>query len=192
VEAHLRHVGAELKDLLRDSPYERLLIACTEPLWPRVIAHLSPEVRGRLHDQRLSLDVPDAGIEEIVAAADGVLEQERTGHVEQVLAELREHLARNTRAAAGPEAVLLALVERRVQALLYETALELSGVMCPRCGWMGLGAQSCPNDGGEVLERESLIEDAVQSAVNQSAEVIPLRDSPALRSFEGIAATLRF
>jgi peptide subunit release factor 1 (eRF1) len=190
VEAHLRHVAAELHDLLKESPYDHLLIACTEPLWPRVIAHLHPDVRARLHDERLSLDVPDAGIEDIVAATDAVLEDERSAHEEEVLAELREHLARN--AAVGPDDVLLALVERRVQVLLYETGLELSGVLCPRCGWMGLDAESCPNDGGEVLRRESLLEDAVQSAVNQAAEVIPLRDRPELRSFDGIAATLRF
>jgi peptide subunit release factor 1 (eRF1) len=192
VEAHLRHVGRELKDLLSESPYDHLLVACTEPLWPRVLAHLPPEVRGRLHDKRLSLDVPDAGIEDIVAAADFVLEDARARHVEDVLAELREHLARNTRAAAGPDAVLLALVERRVEALLYEAELQLAGVICPRCGWMGVEAQSCPNDGGEVQQRESMLEDAVDAALNQSAEVIPLRDTPALRAFAGIAATLRF
>jgi peptide subunit release factor 1 (eRF1) len=192
VEAHLRHVSAELTNLLRESPYDHLLIACTEPLWPRVIAHLHADVRPLLHEERLSLDVPDAGIEEIVAAADAVLEADRASHVEQVLGELREHIARNSRAAVGPDAVLLALVERRVQALLYETGLELSGVRCPRCGWMGLDAPSCPNDGGEVQARHSLLEDAVQAAVTQSAEVIPVRDQPALASFDGIAATLRF
>jgi peptide subunit release factor 1 (eRF1) len=192
VEAHLRHVGARLHDLLRDSPYDHLLIACTEPLWPRVLAHLHPDVRARLHDDRLSLDVPDVGIEDIVAAADAVLERDHAAHTEQVLSELREHLARNTRAAAGPEAVLLALVERRVQALIYESGLQLQGVLCPRCGWMGVEAQSCPNDGGDVQSRENVVEDAVQSAVKQDAEVIPLRDRDDLRSFQGIAATLRF
>jgi peptide chain release factor subunit 1 len=192
VDAHLRHVARQLHDLLTGSPYDQLLIACTEPLWPRVLAHLQPDVRARLHDERLALDVPDAGIEEIVAATDAVLEREHAAHEEQVLAELREHLARNSRAAAGPEAVLLALVERRVQVLLYERGLQLEGVLCPRCGWMGIEAQSCPNDGGDVQSRDNVVEDAVQAAINQDAEVIPLRDRDDLRSFQGIAATLRF
>jgi peptide chain release factor subunit 1 len=192
VEAHLRHVAQELHHLLGEAPFEHLLIACTEPLWPRVLSHLHADVRARLHDRRLVLDVPDAGIEEIVAASDAVLEDERRAHEEQLLAELREHLARNTRAAAGPEDVLLALVERRVQALLYEAGLQAGGVRCPRCGWMGVEGESCPNDGGEVDRRESILEDAVQSAIGQDAEVVPLRDRPDLRAFDGIAAILRF
>ncbi len=192
VEAHLRHVAGVLHDLLRESPYEHLLIACTEPLWPRVLARLHPDVRARLHDERLSLDVGDAGIEEVVAATDAALESDRRAHVDAVLAELREHVARKLRAALGPDAVLLALVERRVQALLYENGLQVAGVLCPRCGWMGVDGESCPNDGGPLERRASILEDAVQSAINQSAEVLPLRDRPDLRPFEGIAATLRF
>jgi peptide chain release factor subunit 1 len=192
VEAHLRHVASVLHDLLKESPYEHLLIACTEPLWPRVLARLHPDVRARLHDERLSLDVGDAGIEDVVAATDAALESDRRAHVDAVLAELREHVARDLRAALGPDAVLLALVERRVQALLYENGLQVAGVRCPRCGWMGVQAESCPNDGGPLERRASILEDAVHSAINQSAEVLPLRDRPDLRPFEGIAATLRF
>jgi peptide chain release factor subunit 1 len=192
VEAHLRHVARVLQELLRESPYERLLVACTEPLWPRVRAHLHPEVLALLHDERLSLDVGDAGIEDVVAATDAVLEAERRAHVEEVIAELREHVARNTRAATGLEAVLLALVERRVQALLYDADLPAAGVLCPRCGWMGVDGDRCPNDGGPIEHRAPILEDAVALAVSQSAEVLPLRDRPDLRAFDGIAATLRF
>jgi peptide chain release factor subunit 1 len=192
IEAHLRHVARVLQELLHESPYERLLVACTETLWPRVREHLHPEVRARLHDERLALDVADAGIEEVVAATDAVLEAERNAHVEAVLAELREHVARNARAALGLEAVLLALVERRVQALLYDVGLPADGVLCTRCGWMGVGGERCPNDGGPVERRSPILEDAVALAVSQSAEVLPLRDRPDLSAFEGIAATLRF
>ncbi len=192
VEAHLRHVGRVLQELLHETAYQQLLIACTEPLWPRVIARLHPEVRALLHDQRMSLDVKDAGIEDVVAAADAVLESERRARQDAVLAELREHVARNARAAVGLEAVLLALVERRVQTLLYDTALQADGVLCPRCGWMGVGGERCPNDGGPVQRRANILEDAVRSAVSQSAEVLPLSERPELSAFQGIAATLRF
>jgi hypothetical protein len=43
-----------------------------------------------------------------------------------------------------------------------------------------------------VDRRESILEDAVQSAIGQDAEVVPLRDRPDLRAFDGIAAILRF
>ena len=77
-------------------------------------------------------------------------------------------------------------------ALLYDARLRLAGVVCPRCGWMGAGGEGCPLDGSALEERESILEDAVHSAVSQSAEVMALRDRLELGPLGGIAATLRF
>ena len=47
-------------------------------------------------------------------------------------------------------------------------------------------------DGGAVQARKSILEDAVQAALGQSAEVLALRERPELGPLGGIAATLRF
>jgi peptide chain release factor subunit 1 len=194
VEKHLRHVARVLHDLLRIAPYQRLLIACTEPLWPRVLERLSPDVRALLDSERLSLDVGDAGIEDVIAAVRPVLQAEQRAHEDTVLARLREHYARedDTRAAVGLQAVLSALVERRVEALLYDDRLSAAGVMCPRCGWLGTDGERCPVDDGPLEPRENIIEDALRAATAQSAEILPLHDRPELGPLGEIAATLRF
>ena len=194
VKAHLRHVARTLAQLLQTAPYERLLIACTEQLWPRVVEELHPDVRALLHDERLSLDVSDVGIEDVVRAAGAALAEEHSAHEDAALAELREHLARDggALAAAGLDEVLAALVERRVATLLYQADLQAPGVLCPSCGWMGSGGESCPVDGTALDTRANIVEDAVRSAVGQSAEILALRDRPELGPLGGIAATLRF
>ncbi len=165
IEAHLRHVARQLHELLAVAPYRRLLIACTQPLWPRVVERLSADVRPLLHDERVQLDVGDACVEDVLAAVRPLLEAEERAREDAVLAELQAHLARedDTRAAAGREAVDAALVERRVETLLYDAALG-----------------------------EDVVEDAVRAAVEQSAEILVLRDRPELGPLGGIAATLRF
>ncbi len=165
VEAHLRHVARQLHDLLAAAPYERLLIACTQPLWPRVVERLSADVRPLLDEQRVSLDVGDVGIEDVLAAVRPLLEAEERAHEDAVLAELHARLARegDSRAAAGHEAVLAALVERRVETLLYDAELS-----------------------------EDVVEEAVRAAVEQSAEILVLHDRPELGTVGRIAATLRF
>ena len=65
-------------------------------------------------------------------------------------------------------------------------------MMCPRCRWMGVDAERCPVDGEELEARPSMLEEAVQAAVGQAADVLVLRDRPDLGPFGGIAATLRF
>jgi peptide chain release factor subunit 1 len=192
VEHHLRRIARILMDLLRVSAYDKLLIACTSQLWPRVVDKLHADVRERLDPHRLSLDVGDVGIEDVVRAVGPQLAAEERAHEDGVLAELREHLSRNSRAAVGLDAVLDALVQRRVEVLLYDPDLPARGVVCPRCGWMGGAGERCPLDGTALEARESMLEDAVESAVSQSAEVLPLRGRPELAPLGGIAATLRF
>jgi len=194
VKAHLRHVARTLQQLLKVAPYDRLLIACTEQLWPRVVEELHPDVRALLHDERLSLDVGDVGIEDVVRASGAVLAEEHRAHEDAALAELREHLARDgdARAAAGLDEVLAALVERRVGKLFFQADLQAPGVLCPSCGWMGSTGESCPVDGTALEARTNIVEDVVRSAIGQSAEILPLRDRPELGPLGGIAATLRF
>ena len=191
VEDHLRHVARVLHDLLRIAPYDLLLIACTEPLWPRVTAKLHADVRARLREERLSLDVGDASIADVEAAAGTTLVAERKAHEDALLAELRERHAHDG-AAGGLQPVLEALVERRVQTLLYDAGLHADGVVCANCGWMGTDGDSCPVDGDALQRSEDIVEEAVQSAVGQSAEVLALADRPELGPYGKIAALLRF
>ena len=194
VEAHLRHVARTLHDLLKMTPYDRLLVACTAPLWPRVVDKLHADVRALLHPQRPSLDVGDASVEDATRAAGAALAEEQRAREDALLAELRERHARDGdgRAAVGLSAVLEALLERRVGALLYEAGLQARGVACPRCGWLGTAGERCPVDGGDLRMRDSVVEDAVQAAVAQSADVLALHDRNELGALGGIAAMLRF
>jgi hypothetical protein len=159
-----------------------------------VLAKLHPDVRTLVHEGRLSLDVGDAAIEDVVRAVAPVVADEQRAREDSALAELRERRGRDgdERTVLGLGGVLQALVERRVQTLLYEAGLQASGVLCARCGWMDTGGESCPVDGGPVEPRENILEDALRSAVSQSAEILPLRERPELGPLGGIAATLRF
>jgi len=193
IAAHLRHVARVLQDLLKVAPYERLLIGCTEQLWPRVLERLHPDVRLRLHDQRLAIDVSDASVADVQEAGAAALLEEERAHEDELLERLREHLGReDARAVAGLPEVLHALVERRVEALLYEDGLHSAGVRCPSCGWMDLEGERCPVDGTVLERREDIVEEALLAATSQSAEVRALRDRPELGPLGGIAAILRF
>jgi Bacterial archaeo-eukaryotic release factor family 10 len=194
VREHYARVAQILERTLLEVPYERLLLGCPEPQWNHIVELLHPEVRARLHEQRLSVQVPEATPAEVERAAAPMLAQERRAHEDDLLGQLREHLARpeDRRAAAGMSDVLEALVERRVQALLYDEGSEGQGVLCPSCGWMGVAGERCPVDGTELLRRERILDDAIHSAVEQDAEVVPLSERPDLGPLGGVAAVLRF
>jgi stalled ribosome rescue protein Dom34 len=100
-------------------------------------------------------------------AAAAPLAERRRAREDEVLAQLREHVGREDgRAAVGLDAVMDALVQRRVATLVY--------------------------DPDRLQQSKNTVEDAVQSAVRQSAEVLAMRERPELGPLGEIAAILRF
>jgi peptide chain release factor subunit 1 len=164
VEEHLRHTADALLSQQRRRPFAGLLIAAPQELRQRLQSLLHPYVRERLVDF-LDVDVESATAEEVWRSASELIARHDEQRVDENLERLRSELGRSGRAAAGTESVLRALEERRVEVLFYE--------------------RNGQSPGNTVLEH------AVQAAVAQDAEVLPV-DSPDLGPLGGIAAVLRF
>ena len=79
-----------------------------------------------------------------------------------------------------------------MEILLIEQGLTAPGVVCPSEGWIGSQGSTCPVDGTPLEQRDDIIEDAIQLAITQSAEVISVRHHNDLDGRGSIAAVLRF
>ena len=193
IKAHLRHVASELHRQLRIAPFEYLLIAAGEVLWPEVRAALHPDLSARL-GERLVLDVADATVKDVTRAVAEAMDREQRKRETAVLETVRERAARpaNGDVAVGLEQVLDALVQQRVRSLVFDARLRAPGVRCPRCGWMAASGEACPADAGPLEAAENILELAAEAAVLQSAETFRVADRPELADLGGIAATLRF
>ena len=105
-------------------------------------------------------------------------------------------MSRGGRGAAGLEAVLAALNERRVETLLLGPGFAASGCTCPQCDSVyPQDGGKCPADGTDLDCRDDVIESAVHLALEQSAGVLVVGDEEhrgELQSYGGIAAVLRF
>jgi peptide chain release factor subunit 1 len=162
VRKHLERAARVLFELQRREPFDVLAVGATAELWPELERELHPYLRGRTLG-RFDVDVEHATVEEALRCAQPLLDQAEERRLRELLDRLQAGLASGDRAVAGAEAVRAALVERRVEALLYETGREIAG-----------------------------LEDAIAAALEQSAAVVPLRDRPELGPHGGIAALLRF
>jgi hypothetical protein len=105
---------------------------------------------------------------------------------------LEEGLGTGGRAAPGLDDVLGELNQRKVEILMLDRGFTAPGVVCPHCGWVGTEAATCPVDGSDLLSVDDVVESAVQLAITQSAEVIPMRHHTDLDGRGSIAAVLRF
>jgi peptide chain release factor subunit 1 len=186
---HLRRAADVLFRHFRRQPFEYLLLGGP--------AEAVSDFESKLHDYlaervagRLDVDVEHSSPEDVLAAARSCFVEVE----EQREADALARIEAGSRAVAGLEEVLPALNERRVEALLGSERFSAPGSVCPKCGLLaGAEERSCPVDGSELDQVEDVTEPAIELALQQSAEVLPVRHkTDALETRGGIAALLRF
>jgi peptide chain release factor subunit 1 len=188
---HVKHAGEVLFRRFRRNPFDKLLIGCPEEMCNDVEKRLHPYLQERIVG-RIEVDVENTSPDQVLEAAAEKMELEDRNREGAALERLSEGLATGGRAAAGLDDVLDALNQRKVEVLLFEQGLRCPGVVCPQCGWTGSQGSACPADNTPLEERSDIVENAVQLAITQSAEVIPVRYHEDLDGNGSIAALLRF
>ena len=192
VEEHLGRAADVLRRRFERDRFDRLLVGGPEEIVPRFEGLLHQTVRDRLAG-RVECDVDNTTADAVLECARPVIEADERRREREALDRLAEGLSTGDRAAAGLADVLAALNERRVETLLLSPGLSEPGVVCRRCGWLGAeGVAECPADGGELERREDIVEQAVELALQQSADVLAVRHHDDLAERDDIAALLRF
>jgi hypothetical protein len=166
--------------------YRRIFVGAGERLYGELRERLPQQVADRVHG-RFDAGVDWESLENIRERVEPLLVEEETHREHAAL----ERLA--TKGVRGIADVLEPLYERRVECLLIEPGIERAGVVCPRCRWAAAEERgACPVDGEEMVEHPNLVEWAVEVAIAQDAEVLPVRRHNDLADHDGIAAVLRF
>jgi peptide subunit release factor 1 (eRF1) len=188
---HVKNAADVLFRRFRRTPFDKLLIGCPEENCGEVEKRLHPYLRERIVG-RIDVDVENTTPDQVLDAAAVLMEKEDTRHEREALDRLEAGVGTGGRGVAGLDDVLGMLNERRVEILLFEQGLAAPGVVCATCGWVGAEGSSCPVDDTPLEQRDDIIEAAVQLAITQSAEVIPVRHHDDLDGRGSIAAVLRF
>lgn len=188
---HIRRVLDALAASHAQAPIDRLAIAAPEETYAFAVQRLEPPLRERLVG-RIEADLFGAGPEQVLEAARPLVAARRRREERELLDRLDDALGAEGRAVAGLEAVLDALVQRRVATLLVADGFAAPGTLCQACGWLGTGGDRCPVDETPLERCEDIGERAVENAVRQAAVPRFLSQPDALAAHGGIAALLRF
>jgi peptide chain release factor subunit 1 len=161
----LNHLGHALDTLFRRfkrRPFDHLVIGAPEELVTEVEGLLHPYLRRRLAG-RVGIDVDNSTAADVKAAAGEVVTR-HVAHVERAaLDRMQQGIGRGDRGVSHPEAVMEALAQQRVEILLLAADFD------------------APE-----------LEEAVELAIRQSAQVLVVRHHDDLVMHGGIGAVLRF
>lgn len=191
VDVHIKETSDDLLRRFQRRSFDALLIGAPEEMVHHVEEKLHPYLRERLAG-RVSVDVENSSTQDVLAAAEEIFVEHEVARERDAVERLRATLGQDGRAAAGWDAVLTALNEKRVDSLLLGAGETGGGLVCPHCGWLGTDGEACPVDGYALGRRDDVAEAAVEAAVRQSATVIRLQVPDALETEGGIGALLRF
>jgi peptide chain release factor subunit 1 len=190
---HIRATADVVFEHHKRAPIDRLLVGCTEEIYPDVKASLHSYLSERLVD-RFDVDVENASTEDVYKLASKCMEEFEENAERQMIERLREGVASGGRAVAGLDETLGALNERRVDKLLVNYGFVAPGAVCPQDGCVyPSGTTNCPADGTATEPRADAIESAIELALAQSAQVRVVRyHSLEIEALGQIGAILRF
>ena len=186
---HLVHVAEVAFDTYKARTVDRLLVGAPDELVNEVKQKLHPYLRDRIAG-RLSLDVENSSLDDVRRAAAAAIEDWTRRCERDLLDRLTEGVGRGDRGAAGLGAVLAALNEARVEALLISPGFHSPGGRDPGTGLLFGGDQS--PDGAQLEQVGDVVEAAIEKAIEQSAKVIVVRHHDDLGPLGGIGAVLRY
>jgi peptide chain release factor subunit 1 len=186
---HVKHAAEELFRRFQQGIVQRLIIGTPDELRGEIEGGLHSYLRDRIAGW-IDVDIrssPDA----VAAEAASVIEQDERRREREWLDRLQSELGRKARAVAGLEDTLDALNMRRVEAILLQNGYRAPGWATRNSDFLATEPGSSPT-GEELQKRDDVIEPALESALEQSAEVIVVRHHPDLQALGSIAAVLRF
>lgn len=189
---HLKRVADLLHRRFRRASFDHLLVGSPEEMSSDIERTLHPDVAKRLAG-RVSVDVENATVDDVFAAARPVIEEHEHAAERAALDRLQQGVGAGSRGVSGLDDVLGVLNERRVRTLLIEERFQMPGTKCPQCGSIFSDALTkCPADETPTEPFDDIVEEAVELAVSQSADVVITRHHDDLEQMGGIGAVLRF
>jgi peptide subunit release factor 1 (eRF1) len=182
----LRGVVVLLEEADRGRSYKQIFVGTTERMFSAFCDALPQPLRERI-SARFDAGADWESVSSVREKLEPLLRIDETHREREALD------AVGSKGVRGIVDVLPALYERRVGTLLIEPGLEHPGVVCPKCRWaLAEERGTCPVDGETMVPHPNLVEWAVELAVEQDAEVLPVRRHDDLSDDDGIAAALRF
>jgi peptide chain release factor subunit 1 len=159
---HLDHALDTLFARFKRTPFDHLVVGAPEELVTEVEQRLHPYLRARLAG-RLGIDVENSSVAGVRAAAAEVIDRHIAAVEREALDRLQQGIGRGDRGVSRPGPVIEALEQGRVEILLL----------------------------AEDFDAPEL-DEALEKAIRQSAQVLVIRHYDDLVMHGGIGAVLRF
>jgi len=188
VHHHLKNVAAELFKIFKKYNFEGLILGGEKKILPvfetMVHSYLKDKIVGCFQVDS------EATLSDITEAAEKIEFQNKNRHDAELAEQLEIATFKQGTAVMGLDGTLEAISQGHVYRLIVHENLWLPGVECKPCGLLRVDGSQCPVCFKPLSPVRDIINQAVEHALQQKAEVCHV--PPEIPISEGIGAFLRF
>lgn len=190
VRRHFKRIAEITFDFFRERRFDWLILGGqpgnVSEFESTLHRYLAPRIVGRIRPD------PKMALPEVLAESLAVIQQAEAAQKDELIRRIREANGPNGLGVLGLAPTLHALMQGGVQTLAVQAGLALPGRRCPSCGRLVLREERCPDCGTATEPAADIVEEAVEEAIQQGAQVVHLAQHPALSESGGMAALLRY
>jgi len=195
IEEKLHHFYKMLNDsafgFFRDGKFDYLILAGRK--------EVINEFTGYLHNYLLAM-LAGTFEEELTENKTAILEKAKKvitdfedNNTNQLINRLIDELEPQELGVLGLKKTIDALLSDNIKTLIYLEDYTARGYSCPACGFLTLKlSDKCPYCENQLLNFNDIVDEIVESALNQGSEIIQVRENDKLKSSGKIGAVLRY
>lgn len=189
VDRHIKHTMEALWNYFENNPFNYLFVSTTEGLLPLLLKRMHPYIKelyiGNVPMEMYASDTQVLG--EVTKLQHQIEAEEQRRELDKVIRNkmMGEH------AAWGIAGVLSAVSSNNVVELLVKRDFTHEGAKCSNCGLLTLADTSCPACAHHLEHVDDVVEEIVEKANHNNAEVIFVDSVEMDYQLEKIAAITR-
>jgi len=195
IEEKLHHFYKELNDsafgFFRDGKFDYLILAgrkeITNEFKSYLHSYLAAMLAGSFEGE------PSENQAVILEKAKKVIDDFENSNTVELIDRLVDELEPQGFGVSGLKKTIDALLSDNIKTLIYLEDYTARGYSCPACGFLTLKlAEKCPYCENTLLNFNDIVDEIVESALNQGSEIIQVKENEKLKSSGKIGAVLRY
>lgn len=185
---HLKHSAEVIYQIWKDKKFDRLILGGADEIIAKLEQGLPSDIKKIVSGKfNTELFKP---LEHFLNQSLEIEEQAERNKEEKIINELENNLGDGNKAVSGIRDVLNSINEKRVMRLIIQEVAEQKGYYCKECDMLLLEKNECPCEGENY--QVDLIDEMVQKALSQQAEVEFVKWEDKMNKLGNIGAILRY
>ncbi|MHB1274933.1 MAG: baeRF10 domain-containing protein [Candidatus Humimicrobiaceae bacterium] len=195
IEEKLRHFYKMLNDsafgFFRDSKFDYLILAGRKEVINEFTSYLHSYLSAMLAGTFEGEITENQAV--ILEKAKKVIKDFEDNNTNQHISRLIDELEPQGLGVLGLKKTIDALMSDNIKTLVYLEDYTARGYSCPACGFLTLKlAEKCPYCENQLLNFNDIVDEIVESALNQGSEIMQVKENEKLKNSGKIGAVLRY